>query len=54
MKQVNSQNARLIKILAKTYENLPLVPKPKPIAVTIRYTCLSFYIETVFGFTGNW
>lgn len=54
MKQVNFLNARLIRITAKTYEILPIISKAKTVAVTICYTCLSFYTENVFGFTGNW
>lgn len=54
MKQVNFLNARHTRILAKTYENFTSSIKAKTVAVTIRYTCLSFYIENVFGFTGNW
>lgn len=42
MKQVNFLNARLIRIIAKTYEILPLVSKPETVAVTICHTCLSF------------
>lgn len=54
MKLVNFLNTSLIRIIAKTCENVPLVSKPKIAAVAICYTCLSFYIENVFGFTGNW
>lgn len=54
IKQVNFLNTSLIRIITKTYENLPVVSKPKTVAVTICYTCLRFYIENVFGFTGNW
>lgn len=54
MKQVNSLNARFIRKIVKTYDIVSLVSMPKTVAVTICHTYLSFYIENVLGFTGNW
>lgn len=53
MKQADFPNTRLTRIIAKTNEILPLVPKLQSAAATICHTCLGFYIENVFGFTGN-
>lgn len=54
MKLINFLNTSLIKIIAETYENISLVSEPRTVAVIICYTCLSFHIENVRGFTGNW